>query len=86
MLSKSMMKMHTKQQIPFNVSIPWGDAVAQYVGTSLDELKANLPKDPNLAAVVQSTCTMVRDFSVKELMKVNNKAGLSIKDICYGTG
>jgi len=56
------------------------------MGTTLAELKANLPKDPSLAPVVESTCTMVRDFAVKELMNRNQKAAISLNDLCNGTG
>lgn len=70
----------------FNVTIPWDEAIAQQMGTDSAELKTNLPNDPNLKAVATSTCAMVRDYALKELTKVNNKAGLSLKDICYGTG
>lgn len=52
------------------------------MGTDAAELKTNLPHDPNLKTVATSTCSMVRDYALKELIKVNNKAGLSLKDIC----
>lgn len=29
---------------------------------------------------------MVRNLAVKSLLSKNSKAGLSLKDICYGTG
>lgn len=29
---------------------------------------------------------MVRNLAVTELLQKNSKAGLSLKDICYGTG
>jgi hypothetical protein len=56
------------------------------MGTTLPELTANIPKDPTLASVVQSTCQMVRDYSVKQLIMINAKSAISLKDICYGTG
>lgn len=56
------------------------------MGTSLAEINANLPKDPNIASVVQSTCSMVRDFAVKELLAKNMKTAITLNDICYGTG
>jgi len=40
MMSKTQIKARAKQ-IPFNVSLPWGDSIAAYLGVSLDELKVN---------------------------------------------
>jgi len=56
------------------------------MGTSLAEINANLPTDPNIASIVQSTCAMVRDFAVKELLSKNTKTAISLNDIRYGTG
>jgi len=56
------------------------------MGTTLTEINANLPTDPNIASIVQSTCAMVRDFAVKELLAKNTKTAISLNDICYGTG
>lgn len=56
------------------------------MGTTLAEINTNLPTDPNIASVVQSTCAMVRDFAVKELLIRNMKTATSLNDICYGTG
>lgn len=56
------------------------------MGTTLAEINTNLPTDPNIASVVQSTCAMVRDFAVKELLVRNTKTAISLSDICYGTG
>jgi hypothetical protein len=83
--SKSKSKSKTKLE-NFDVSIPWGEAIAQYIGSSEEELKTNLPNDPNLKGLVTSTCSMVRNLAVTELLQKNSKAGLSLKDICYGTG
>jgi hypothetical protein len=83
--SMSAIKMHAKQ-IPFNSSLEWGESIAQYMGTTLDELKTNLPNDPSLANTVNSTCSMVRDFAVQELIKKNSKAAIFLNDICYGHG
>jgi len=50
MLTKSMLKTRamTKaqlraraKQIPFNVSLPWGESVAAYLGVGFDQLKEN---------------------------------------------
>jgi len=56
------------------------------MGTTLRELKANISKDPTLAPIVQSTCSMVRDFAVKAISLKNQKANTSLNDICYGQG
>jgi len=56
------------------------------MGTTLGELKENMPKDPTLAGIVQSTCSMVRDFAVKAISLKNQKANTSLIDICYGQG
>mmetsp|Transcript_40139 Transcript_40139/g.33907 ORF Transcript_40139/g.33907 Transcript_40139/m.33907 type:complete len:147 (-) Transcript_40139:1032-1472(-) len=85
--SKSNSKSKTKTKLDnFDVSVPWGEAVATYIGSTIEELKANLPKDSNLNNIVGSTCSMIRNLAIKELMTKNSKAGLSLKDICYGTG
>lgn len=56
------------------------------MGSSVEELTFNLPTDPSLDNTVNSTCSMVRDFAVKELIKKNSKAALMLNDICYGHG
>jgi len=56
------------------------------MGSSLEELTENFPKDPSLENTVNSTCTMVRDFAVKEMMKKNQRAAVMLNDICYGHG
>jgi hypothetical protein len=38
--------------------------------------------DPTLKDTVQSTCAMVRDFAVKQLMTKNQKTVVSLNDIC----
>jgi len=35
---------------------------------------------------VQSTCALVRDYSIKTLVAKNTKAVTAFKDICYGSG
>jgi hypothetical protein len=72
--------------MPFNIALPWGESIAQYIGTTLAELKTNLPLDPTLEGMVGSTCAMVRDMAIKELVLKNSKAGISLSDICYGVG
>lgn len=56
------------------------------MGTTLEELTVNYPNDPSLDNTINSTCTMVRDFAVKELIKKNQRAAIMLNDICYGHG
>jgi len=35
---------------------------------------------------IGSACSLVRDYSIKELVAANAGASRTIKDICYGTG
>lgn len=70
------------KQVPFNVALPWGDSIAQYIGTTVTELKENLPKDHALQGLVGSTCAMVRDLAAKQLIQKNSKAALTLSDIC----
>jgi len=89
MLASLRLKLKNKnkiKEIPFNISSPWGESIASYLGTTLDELKANMPADPTLESAVQSTCSLVRDWSVKTLVMKNKKAIAAFKDICYGSG
>jgi len=82
-LKKAMAKVKSKsKQIPFNIFLPWGESIAQYIGTTLPEIEKNMETDPTLKDTVQSTCAMVRDFAVKQLMTKNQKTVVSLNDIC----
>lgn len=81
--SKSKSK---SKDIPFNIASPWGESIASYLGTTLEELKTNLPADPTLNSAVESTCALVRDYSIKTLVSRNSKSLTALKDICYGSG
>jgi hypothetical protein len=56
------------------------------MGSSIEELKLNFPNDKSLNNTITSTCSMVRDFAVEELIKKNSKAAIFLNDICYGHG
>lgn len=84
-MSKAQIKAKAKQ-IPFNVSLPWGESVAAYLGVGFDELKTNFADDFRLHEEITSACSLVRDYSIKELIKANGSASRTIKDICYGSG
>jgi len=83
MKSKAMTKIKARaKQLPFNIFLPWGESIAQYLQTNLTEIETNLPNDPSLKSMVQSTCSMVRDFAVKALMSKNQKTAITLNDIC----
>lgn len=70
------------KQIPFNVSLPWGESVAAYLGVAIDQLKENWENDYRLHETMRSACSLIRDYSIKELIKANAGASRTIKDIC----
>lgn len=56
------------------------------MGVGFDELKTNFADDFRLHEEITSACSLVRDYSIKELIKANGSASRTIKDICYGSG
>jgi len=80
-MSKAQIKAHAKQ-IPFNVSLPWGESVASYLGVGFEELKANYKDDFRLHEAIGSACSLVRDYSIKELVASNAGASRTLKDLC----
>ena len=36
--------------------------------------------------MISNTCALIRDYSIKELLKYNQYAESTIKEICYGDG
>lgn len=82
MMLKSHSKKSHSKEMPFNVSLPWGESVASYLGITIDELKTNYKKDKALTDEIASACTMVRDYSIKELTKTNVYANKTLKELC----
>jgi len=80
-MTKSQLKARAKQ-IPFNVSLPWGESVAAYLGVGFDQLKENYVNDYRLHETMGSACTLIRDYSIKELIQANGAASRTIKDLC----
>lgn len=52
------------------------------MGIGFEELKNNYKNDPRLHEEIGSACTLVRDYSIKELVKSNPGAARALKDIC----
>lgn len=61
-------------------------SIANYLGVPTKELVANYKLDTRLHEEIESTCALVRDYSIKELVNSNPDARKIIKDICYGNG
>jgi len=74
--------------VPFNISIPWDIQISNFLNIPINELKTNYKKDINLQPMIQSTCSMIRDYSIKQIFTqggtINNV--IQIKELCYGRG
>jgi len=52
------------------------------MGVPLKELKANFETDFRLHDAISSTCSMIRDFSVRQIYKHNTHVLQTLRDIC----
>jgi len=52
------------------------------LGIPLVQLTKNFELDTRLHEEIASTCALVRDYSIKELIRANPDARNAIKDMC----